>query len=355
MPPATEPARSVSRPLIIRPGARFACFSDGLCCTDIHALGPLGRSEAKAMRKLVPNSIYRHETIEAPCMKTGANGACAQRDGGLCGVQKRFGAEAKPNGCRRFPYGLVSTPEGGRVTTEHRCPCRTLGDRPEVDLKDADASLRDNGGRLEANQIAPVRVPIAAERFVSFARYRAAEQKLLARLQAGERAEEVLGAAPLPELTRSSWPELAVGFYEMTDASAGGTALGWWGDALMHLCVGVSGAHRARPWAWSFEKAISRSPRREDPEKILNDWIADELWMMRWLEWDCTFDVARAELATRLAAVRHIIDLIMRAGVRSDQAAAEAVMIAELGACNDHWTEVVDTIANFPSPAVALE
>ena len=34
---------SKPRPLIVRPGARFACAGDGLCCTDLHALGPLTR------------------------------------------------------------------------------------------------------------------------------------------------------------------------------------------------------------------------------------------------------------------------------------------------------------------------
>ena len=29
------------RPLTPRPGARYTCFGDGLCCTDIHAIGPL--------------------------------------------------------------------------------------------------------------------------------------------------------------------------------------------------------------------------------------------------------------------------------------------------------------------------
>jgi hypothetical protein len=66
--------------------------------------------------------------------------------------------------------------------------------------------------------------------------------------------------------------------------------------------------------------------------------------MMRWLTWDCAFDVARAELATRLHAVRWITRRLERMGVREDQAAAEAVMMAELSACADPWAEAVREI-----------
>jgi hypothetical protein len=76
--------------------------------------------------------------------------------------------------------------------------------------------------------------------------------------------------------------------------------------------------------------------------------------MMRWLPWGCAFDVARAELATRLAAARFCAARIERLGVRPDQAAAEAVMMAELCALCDEWPEAVDAIANDPSPARAL-
>ena len=151
---------SKPRPLIVRPGARFACAGDGLCCTDLHALGPLTRIEDRAMRKLVPDSVKYHPDVEAPCMRFGKGGGCAQLlPGGRCGVHARFGAEQKPIGCKRFPYGLLNTPEGGRVTTEHRCPCRTLGERPPIDLADAERSLTDPAGRLYADESAPLRMP----------------------------------------------------------------------------------------------------------------------------------------------------------------------------------------------------
>lgn len=82
--------------------------------------------------------------------------------------------------------------------------------------------------------------------------------------------------------------------------------------------------------------------------------LAMKLWMMRGLGFGCPFDVARAELATRLCVVRAVTSRLRAMGVRADQAAAEAVMMGELAAACEHWDDVVEAIANDPSPAQAL-
>jgi hypothetical protein len=332
------------RPLLVRPGARFRCAGDGLCCTDLHALGPLTRVEARDMRKLVAGSVQYHPDVEAPCMRFGKDGGCAQLQRGMCGVHARYGAQAKPVGCRRFPYGLLGTPEGGRVTTEHRCPCRTLGERPPIDLRDAEASLKDPAGRLYADESAPLRMPMAARRRASFAHYRAIEARMLEQLQRGERAERVLGEGPLPRLSERSWPVFAAELMDMNDGSRGSEALRWFGDALLALSAGHKPPSRERPWRAAFERGAKRTRRPEAADRVINDWVGDELWMMRWLTWDCAFDTARAELATRVHAVRWLTRRIARGGVREDQAAAEAVMMAELAACSEVWDEVVGAI-----------
>jgi hypothetical protein len=333
------------RPLIARPGARFACAGDGLCCTDLHALGPLTQLEARDMRRLVQGSVQYHPDVDAPCMKFGAGGGCAQLQNGMCGIHASHGAEAKPVGCRRFPYGLVSTPEGGRVTTEHRCPCRTLGERPAIDLEDAEASLKDPGGRLYADQAVPMRVPMSARKRVPWREYRALEAELLAQLARGVKAERVLGAEPLPKLTERSWPEFAAALMDMNDGSRGAEALRWFGDALLALSQGHTPPRRGRPWADAFQRGARRARRKESADQVINDWVGDELWMLRWLPWECPFDVARAELATRVRAVRWVVRRLLRQGVRQDQAAAEAVMMAELCACSEPWEEAVAAIA----------
>ncbi|MGD8859777.1 MAG: hypothetical protein PVI30_07185 [Myxococcales bacterium] len=353
-PKPPPPPKSRPRPLIARPGARFDCFSDGLCCTDIHALGPMTRSEVKHVRSLIPDAVVYNDEVEGHCMAYAANGGCAQLENGLCGIHAKHGPEHKPGGCRRFPYGLVSTPHGGRVTTEHRCPCRTLGERPELDLEDAERSLLDAAGRLEVDQEAPDEVQLTVEDDVSFERYAELESGLLERLAAGERIEDVLAATAFPELHKSCWQVYAAEFLDMRDGTAGGASMSWFGDALLGLIEGHTPPERPRPWAPSFDKAIARAKQPGDPEQILRDWVADEIWMLRWLEWDCPFDVARAELTTRVAMARWLIERLRPLGLREDRCAAEAVMVVELGACTNQWPEVVDAIANDPSPAQPL-
>jgi len=343
--------QSKSRPLLVRPGAAFRCFSDGLCCTDIHALGVLTRSEVRSLRQRNKLSVVYSDDIEGHCMRPVDN-HCLYLEHELCQLHAQHGAEAKPVGCRRFPYGLVSTPFGGRVTTEHRCCCRTLGDRPPISLADAEASLRDRAGRLEIDREVPARVALTAKQRVSFVDYLALETDMIERLNAGERAEDVLRAKPLPELDHGSWATIAVEHIETRDSTAGGEAFGWFGDALLELSAGHTPPKRPRPWHAAFDRAAAREGVRT-AEEVLNDWIADELWMFRWLEWG-PFDLARAELATRLAVARVIQARVEREGVRPDQAAAEAIMCCELVSEGAEWPEAAGAIATDPSPAEPL-
>src|SRR5258708_5447875 len=124
------------RPLLLREGARYACFGDGLCCTDMHALGPLTRSEVVQLRS---HAVERNEHLRAPVLRTAA-GRCVFLEDDGCAIHRAKGEGAKPSSCRGFPYRLIATPQGGRVVTEHRCPCRTLGDRPPIDRADAERS-----------------------------------------------------------------------------------------------------------------------------------------------------------------------------------------------------------------------
>lgn len=353
--PARKTYEPKMRPLLARPGAAFRCFGDGLCCTDIHALGVLTRSEVKALRQRDKLSVIYSDDVDGFCLKP-VDSRCVFLDPqDRCGIHAQYGAEAKPAGCRRFPYGLVSTPYGGRVTTEHRCPCRTLGDRPEIILEDADRSLRDNGGRLDSDKDVPSRIPMRDGEKLLFDRYLAIETDMIARLNAGARAEDVLAANALPDMAEGSWAVIAVEQIEMRDSSAGGEVCAWFGDALLEIATGHKPPARPRPWAWAYQRATARPGGREQTaDYVLNDWIADELWMFRWLDWEVTFDAARAEMATRLKVARHIQNRIEQEGVAGGQAAAEAVMICELVCEGSEWPKAVANIATDPSPAEVL-
>lgn len=336
-----------------REGARFACSGSGLCCTDIHGLGLLTKSEVRELRKRRPLSVVYNDELDGFCLKP-VDSHCIYLEDERCSIHAQAGSAAKPGGCRRFPYGLVRTPQGGRVTTEHRCPCRTLGDRPPVSLQDADASLRDRAGRLDVDFDVPARIALERGKRVSFDAYAKIESKIIARLNAGERAEDVLAASPLPTLASSTWTAIAVEHIDTRDATAGGEAFGWFGDALLHLASGHTPPQRPRPWHAGFERALAGSRERPNPEAIYNDWLADEIWMFRWWSWG-PFDVARAELATRLAVARCVQGWIEQHGVSAGQAAAEAVMICELAAEGSEWPSAVASIQRSPSPAKPLQ
>lgn len=340
-----------TQPLLARDGARFICSGSGLCCTDIHGLGLLTRSEVTELRKRDKLAVIYNAELEGHCLRP-EDHHCNFLENQMCTIHAKHGHHAKPGGCRRFPYGLIRTPHGGRVTTEHRCPCRTLGDRPELSLQDADASLRDRRGRLESDFDVPERVNLERGKRVSFDNYRKIEAGLITRLNAGERAEDVLAAKPMPKLANSHWITVAAEHIETRDDTSGGEAFGWFGDGLLHLAAGHMPPKRPRPWHDGFERAL-RGAAAPDPETVYNDWIADEIWMFRWLSWG-PFDVARAELATRLAVARCLQGWIEALGVAPGQAAAEAVMCCELAAEGSQWPLAVGDVLRTPSPAQSL-
>lgn len=332
------------RPFQFRTGARYQCFGDGLCCSDIHALGPLTRREVVQIRRLDPAGAGKQDGFDQPMLQNKPDGSCVfQLPDRRCGVHARFGYEAKPGGCRRFPLGLVATPRGGRVTTEHRCPCRTMGERPELTPEGVQGALKDDAGRLVAD-LRVDRVSLDARRRVSFDRYAAIEGELIDRLLAGESPEAVLEAQPFPRLRDTTWRDEAELFVGSGDMTQFGRALQWFGDAVLSLQYGRRPSRRDRPWAESFERSRARTSAPRSADDVLADWLADEIWGLRWVEQGWSFERARREMATRLAVARHVTGRLRRQRLREDQAAAEAVMVIDMLAGSEYWTDVVEVM-----------
>lgn len=333
--------RAELRPLRVRSGARYTCFGDGLCCTDVHGLGPITKKELVQLRTLDGDAGSYSDDFEDYMLHTAADGGCVfllpdQR----CRVHAEHGAEAKPDGCRRFPLGITGTPEGGRITTEHRCPCRTLGDRPVLDEASALPSVVDGKGRPYSDRdVTRIRLERGQKR-KPFAAWTAIEGPVLAELAGGGRPEEVLEAEPFPKLKGSSWPAQAREFIRARDGSQFGVAIAWFGDTVLVLVDGKDPRPPGRPWAAAFDRAQARMSQEQDPEEMLRDWVADEIWSLKWAE-DHPFDIKRAELATRLAVLRPIHARFVAEGLRPDRAMAEAIMIAELVGESDFWGEVM--------------
>lgn len=343
MPSKVRPRTS---PLLLREGARYRCFGDGLCCNDVHGLGPLTRSELVQIRKIDPRGASYADDFEDYMLETAADGGCHfLRPDQLCGIHAERGPEAKPDGCRQFPYRLGGTSMGARVGTKHRCPCRTMGDRPALDLADAVASLTDSKGKLDTTHDID-RVRLAPRKIVDVETYAELEAPLLARLAAGEDALTVLAAKPFPKLKGESFAVVGKDFIKERDGSRFGAALGWFGDAILHLVSGTPARPPGRPWADAFDRAEARSPNVADPALVLNDWVADELWTLEWAL-ESTFQQVRAELATRVVVVRDIAKRLAARGVRADRAVAEALTIVDSVGSSEHWERVIKRIEPY--------
>jgi len=333
------------RPLLARPGARFACAGDGLCCTDAHALGPVTRKERKQVEVFRSDATVYLPTLDGRFLKSKSDGSCIfLRADALCSIHAEHGAQAKPDACQRFPYGLVATPDGGRITTEHRCPCRTLGDRPALDVEDAERALRATKGRVDADARIGARVPLTSRRRVGWRVYRAEEAKMLARLESGDRPEDVLDIAPLPALRAGTWLEIAHLLRSYVDGTACGEALVLAGDVLLAMLGERTRPLRARPWSKWFDRAEERAKTPGDAEHMLRDYVADQLWRMDWCAFGATFAQGRADMATRVALARAVAKSLRTAGARADRAMAEALFVVELASVTGTWEELLHQI-----------
>lgn len=324
------------KPLLVREGARYACFSDGLCCTDAHALGPVTPHEATRLPVLVESPTHHHGALDIEVLRTENRRCVFLRADNLCGVHAQSGAAAKPQTCQQFPFGLVATPSAMRVTTEHRCPCRSLGERPLLRVQDV-AGLFDVAA--SADHEIGSEIAWAESTSISFSEYETREGELIRRLLAGEEAVTVLEATPFPPLAGLSWTDAAHLFRALLDGTTCGDALATFGDVMLGLVSSYRGKSRSRSWASSFDRAEARTTLELDPQTLLNDFVADALWS---LAWDgATFAQARAELATRVRVANTFAAALAQSGVRADRAMAEAILVVELAGASSLWRRLL--------------
>jgi Fe-S-cluster containining protein len=315
------------RPLAVRPGARFACAGDGLCCTDVHLLGPVAREERGPIERVKSASIVRGRSLAVLAPR--ANGHCTFLDDDLRCTIHALGI--KPRSCSRYPFLLAATPSGGRIGTDHRCPCRTMGERPQLTVEAALPSLLDRSGRLSADRRIEGRIAIAARRSASFARYEAIEHALFDALSAN-------GVAALGEPARlERWRELVIALDRIATApTRWGAMYAAFARGLTSVASGASIDRFARPWAESFAHAERRSSPI-DPEAMLADWATDAIWSLEWTH-TMTLERAKAELALRARIARSLAGAI---STRRDAAMAEAIAIVEVAGLSDEWSDAV--------------
>lgn len=332
--------KAKSRPLRAREGATFHCVGDGLCCSDVHGIGPVTESEA-TMLNVVHDGVARYSEI------ADAHLLAMRGDTGTCVFLKPMDEEPcpapcflhmslpalKPRTCHRFPFTLTATPRGGRVGTHHRCPCRTMGELPPVDLEDAADALTI--GRGISADLRVRDVPLTRRKRVDFATFEKEEAKLVAAMTRD--LDAALGD-PFPSLSGGQeWEGVAALFRSAADDSRAEVAMQWFGDGMPY----GRAQKRSRPWSDAFDRAEARSEER-DPDAMWLDWARDEIWSLRWVAYCGSLKRKKVELATRLAIARRIARRLVRKKVRRDRAVAEALMVVDVVGVSDWWIEVTN-------------
>ncbi len=332
-------------PMLARPGARFSCEGDGLCCSDVHAIGPLNEEDIVFLSAISEEAIDRHADDDAAVlMMRSDTGTCVFWSERGCALHIKLGPERKPSPCIQFPYSLTATPTGGRIATQHRCPCRTLGTRAPVSADGARSCLLGRRGELKPDHA--VEEPIAWSRSesISFRKYERRESAVIESFIDGQSLGRTLAVEPFPTLDGLAWAEVSDELREFHGPSRVATAARWFGDALGYLIDRRERTERDRPWDFSFDRAQRRIVTPEPPNRVFGDWLADEVWALRWTPFG-SFAKARAELATRLAVARRIAGWLDISNPKSDNvSAAEAVMIVDVIGSTDSWESVRQAI-----------
>ena len=332
-------------PLFVRPGARFDCVGDGLCCSDIHAVGALTDDDCEMLSMISEDAFERHEGEDAAVMMMRSDtGRCVFWSEGGCALHSQLGPDMKPTPCIQFPYALTATPVGGRISTQHRCTCRTLGPLPPVSVESARPCLLDARGELKPEHAVLDEVKWSADETISFAEYQEREAGLLDALIEGRNLGRVLESEPFPELDGTTWLDVAAELLEFQGPSRAATASRWFADAIGFLVERRERTETGRPWADAFERAGQRVVDPVSPNKVFGDWLADELWSMRWT-YNGSLARARADWATRLAIARRIAAwLDISTPLQDNISAAEAVMIVDIISTTDPWTQLGDRL-----------
>lgn len=338
-------SRPRREPLRVRPGARFRCEGDGLCCSDVHAVGPLNDEDVEFIEMISKDAIDRHEQEDAAVLMMNTDtGHCVFWSEAGCALHAKLGPEMKPSPCIQFPYGLTATPTGGRVTTQHRCPCRTLGPRPPLTPEDAKPCIVDQEGELKPDHAVEEPIAWSSTERLAFEEYESRESELIAELLTAKGLGRVLGADPFPPLRAASWTEVADDLLGFEGSSRVSTAARWFGDALGFLVDRRDRTEHTRPWADAFAHAEARVENPENPNRVFGDWLADEIWALRWSPYG-SLARARKELATRLAVARRIAGWLEIDNPRRDNvSAAEAIMIVDVIGSTDSWQAVQQAI-----------
>lgn len=149
--------------------ARYACAHSGACCTagwPIPAEPPIVAAlERRALGPAwTPEGAFQDEPGQdgpVRLLRTHEDDACVffERDGRLCTIHRRAGAETLPTACRNFPRVTLRDRRGTFITLSHYCPTAAnllLADEPiAIVAAPPSLSLHDTVEGLDATAVLP--------------------------------------------------------------------------------------------------------------------------------------------------------------------------------------------------------
>lgn len=325
-------SRARPRPLRIRPGTRFACRGDGLCCGDVHLWGPITEREAATLSLISPDLLTRKPDDGTRVLAPSAEGRCLlYRDG--CSLHAALGANAKPAVCRRFPFSITATPSGGRVVLSYRCSCAIVPSGGEITEADVLEAVAGPSGRISRDATVTT-IAVEPGRAIPFSEWEVMEAELLDRLER-EPPEAVLDREPFSLLTRERFCTLGEALVDGEPLSRSDHAVAWFGDALLARFASRALPPRERPWSDAFDAALEASPA-SSPEALLARWVGDDIWALVWARGG-SLELARRVLALRVAVTRDIAARMESLGIAPARAMAEAILITTLTGISDPW------------------
>jgi hypothetical protein len=286
--------------------------------------------------------VGRDASVKGWAFRVVDTGACPfLQEDNLCRVHATMGPQSKPATCRLFPFYLVGTPTGVRVSTSHRCTCRSIGERQTLDAARVRAELGVAEGDLALAWSAPARIALDADRDVSFGEWTAREARLLEKLNAsgGLAGSGLVGLRAFPALRNDSWANVAARFCRPSDATSFEQAKAWIGEAIRAHVEGTPIVERPRPWARFLPMVVARATPADNREAIVADWLGYELWGLGWARWG-TFEQARMDFSTRAAIVATLESAFAARGTPGAVATAEAILVVDAIVHSPHWDAV---------------
>ena len=325
--------------LQIRPGARFACRGDGLCCGDVHLWGPISEDEAEALALISPDLLTERPDDGTRILQARTDGRCLLWQDG-CALHAALGPQSKPRTCRKFPFSLTGTPSGVRVGLSYRCSCVIVPSGPPIEAADVAESVADASGNVEADSQIRETVYLDVRQPVPFARWEALEKELLARL-ANEGPESVLDRDPFALASPDAFRQLGEALVEGQPETRAEHAVAWFGDALLARFADRAPPARARPWADAFDAAEPHIAETT-ADALLSRWIADDVWALDWARGG-NFALARSVLACRVAVARDVAARIEGQGASPARAIAESILVATLTGVSEPWAAMLQS------------